>query len=89
MGARHESAASAIGTDSPAAIAAPIWIELAYTPVTSTGRSAKRSLTATIMSALPSPMPMPIGIVSATAENAPGSDRAPDAADRDQADARP
>ena len=43
----------------------PTWMDAAYTPVTSSGRPANRSFTATTISALPRPMPMPIGMVRA------------------------
>ena len=71
--ARQPPKALAMGTASPDESAAPPVIPVVYTPLAKAGRCAKRSLTATGISAPARPIPMPMGNVSARTRGAPGA----------------
>ena len=71
--ARQPPKAAAIGTASADDRAEPRLMPVVYTPLANAGRCAKRSLTATGISAPASPIPTPIGKVSASTSGAPGA----------------
>jgi hypothetical protein len=71
--ARQPPNAAARGTASADESAEPMLIPVVYTPLAKAGRCAKRSLTATGISAPARPMPTPIGKVSASTSGAPGA----------------
>ncbi len=71
--ARQPPQDAAIGTASADESAAPMLIPVVYTPLANAGRSAKRCLTATGISAPARPIPTPMGKVSASTSGAPGA----------------
>ena len=85
---RQPPSASAAGTATSEATAAPPLMPVVHTPLANAGRSGKRSLTAIGSSAPAIAMPMPNGSVSRSSERRAGRGRAGEPEQRDRGDAR-